>query len=96
MNDRVVITGLGALTPLGNTWRETWSGLTNGRSGVARITQFDPEGLPTQIAGEVKNFVPAEQMSIKQVKRASRASQLAIAAAREAVADAGLDRKSVV
>ncbi|TFD17993.1 beta-ketoacyl-[acyl-carrier-protein] synthase family protein [Cryobacterium sp. TMT1-21] len=89
VNDRVVITGLGALTPLGNNWRDTWSGLTNGRSGVARITQFDPTGLPTQIAGEVKNFIPADHMAVKQVKRASRSSQLAIAAAREAVADAG-------
>ena len=89
MNDRVVITGLGALTPLGNSWTETWDGLTNGRSGVARITQFDATDLPTQIAGEVRGFDPATRMSIKQVKRASRASQLAIAAAREAVADAG-------
>ncbi|MEB0201251.1 beta-ketoacyl-ACP synthase II [Cryobacterium sp. 5I3] len=89
MIDRVVITGLGALTPLGNTWRETWSGLTNGRSGVARITQFDPSGLPTRIAGEVKNFIASERMPFKQAKRATRASQLAIAAAREAVQDAG-------
>jgi len=89
MNDRVVITGLGALTPLGNSWTETWDALTNGRSGVARITQFDATDLPTQIAGEVKGFDPATRMSIKQVKRASRASQMAIAAAREAVADAG-------
>src|SRR6187551_772244 len=81
MNDRVVITGLGALTPLGNSWTETWDGLTSGRSGVARITQFDATDLPTQIAGEVKGFDPATQMSIKQVKRASRASQMSIAAA---------------
>jgi 3-oxoacyl-[acyl-carrier-protein] synthase II len=78
MTDRVVITGLGALTPLGNSWTETWDGLTNGRSGVARITQFDATDLPTQIAGEVKGFDPATRMSIKQVKRASRASQMAI------------------
>ncbi len=91
MDDRVVITGLGALTPLGNTWRDTWYSLKNGRSGVTRITQFDPTGLPTQIAAEVKGFDPEEFLTIKQVRRTSRASQFAVVAAREAIADAGFE-----
>jgi 3-oxoacyl-[acyl-carrier-protein] synthase II len=91
VDDRVVITGLGALTPLGNTWKDTWGSLKNGTSGVSRITQFDPTGFATQIAAEVKGFDPEETLSIKQVRRMSRASQLAVVAAREAVADAGLD-----
>lgn len=91
MDDRVVITGLGALTPLGNTWKDTWYALKNGQSGVARISQFDASGSPTQIAAEVKGFDPEEKLSIKQVRRMSRASQLAVVAAREAVADAGLE-----
>jgi 3-oxoacyl-[acyl-carrier-protein] synthase II len=91
MDDRIVITGLGALTPLGLNWRDTWSGLTGGRSGVARITQFDATGFATQIAAEIKGFDPDAGLTVKQVNRMSRASQLAVVAAREAVADAGLD-----
>lgn len=89
-DDRVVITGMGALTPLGNNWRDTWYALKNGRSGVTRVTQFDPTGLPTQIAGEVKGFQPREHLDTTRVRRTSRASQLAIVAAREAVTDSGL------
>lgn len=89
---RVVITGLGALTPIGNTWRETWNSLTEGRSGVARITQFDPEGFATTIAAEVKGFDPTSVLSVKRANRSSRTSQLAVAAAQEAVDDAGLGR----
>jgi len=88
--ERVVITGLGAVTPLGATWRDTWSGLVRGRSGVARITGFDAGGMPTQIAAEVKGFDPSAALSVKQLNRTSRASQFAIVAAREAVEDAGL------
>lgn len=91
MDDRIVISGLGALTPLGNSWRDTWASLTAGRSGVARITQFDAGDMPTQIAAEVKGFDPHGSLTVKQVNRMSRSSQLAVVAAREAVADAGLD-----
>lgn len=87
---RVVITGLGAVTPLGNTWQETWQGLVQGRSGVAEITHFDASGFPTRIAAEVKGFRPTDHLSVKEARRTSRASQLAVAAAREAVEDAGL------
>lgn len=91
MAERIVITGLGAITPLGNDWRQTWSSLTAGRSGVAPITQFDPQGMATRIAAEVKGFDPLQSLTVKQVNRMSRGSQLAVVAAREAVCDAGLD-----
>jgi 3-oxoacyl-[acyl-carrier-protein] synthase II len=91
MTERIVITGLGAVTPLGNDWRQTWSSLTAGQSGVARITHFNPDGMATRIAAEVKGFDPSALLSVKQVNRMSRGSQLAVVAAREAVADAGLD-----
>lgn len=87
---RVVITGMGAMSPLGHTAYESWQSLIEGRSGIGPITQFDPTGLPVTIAGEVKDFVPKEYMDFKEARRMSRASQLAIAAARMAIADAGL------
>ena len=90
--DRVVITGLGAVTPLGNTWRDTWDGLTAGRSGVGLITQFDAQRFSTRIAAEVKGFDPTTVLSVKRANRSSRTSQLAVAAAQEAVDDAGLGR----
>ena len=90
MAGRVVITGMGALTPLGNSWPDTWAGLLAGRSGIDKITAFDASDFPTRIAGEVKNFDPAQFLPVKRLRRSSRASHLAVAAAREAVADAGL------
>jgi len=90
MGTEVVITGIGAMTPLGNTREETWHGLTSGRSGVAPITQFDASGFRTTIAAEVKGFDPHESLSVKQINRMSRTSQLAVVAAREAATDAGL------
>jgi 3-oxoacyl-[acyl-carrier-protein] synthase II len=93
VDDAIVITGLGAVTPLGNTRADTWSGLIEGRSGVAPITQFDPSDFATTIAAEVHGFDPAEHLAPKTLKRTSRASQLAIVAAREAVTDAGFDTR---
>ena len=89
-DDPVVITGIGAITPLGNTADQTWDCLLNGRSGVGPITQFDASTFTTRIAAEVKGFDPAEHLKLKDLKRTSRATQLAVVAAREAVADAGL------
>jgi 3-oxoacyl-[acyl-carrier-protein] synthase II len=86
---RVVITGLGAVSPLGLSTRELWDGLTAGRSGITRITQFDASALPCQIAGEVKGFEPKRYMDFKEARRMSRCSQLAVAAAREAMCEAG-------
>jgi 3-oxoacyl-[acyl-carrier-protein] synthase II len=88
---RVVITGLGAITPLGHTVDELWDGLTAGRSGITRITQFDASLLPCQIAGEVKNFEPGKYINIKEARRMSRCSQFVLATAKEAIQDAGLE-----
>lgn len=87
---RVVITGLGMLSPLGNSVEESWDNLINGRSGIGRITQFDPSHLPVHIAGEVKGFNPGDFMNFKEARRMSRASQLAVAAATMALTDAAL------
>jgi 3-oxoacyl-[acyl-carrier-protein] synthase II len=85
-----VITGIGAITPLGNDVPTTWRRLVAGESGVAPITLFDASALPTRIAGEVKGFDPEALLGTKRFRRSARFSQLAIAAAREAFADAGL------
>jgi len=87
---RVVITGMGAMTPLGLTLDETWEGLLAGRSGVGPITQFDASEIPTRIAGELKGFDPRHYMDFKAARRMARCSQVAIATAQAAVADAGL------
>ena len=90
MNGQVVVTGFGAITPVGNDREATWQALVKGISGVDTITAFDATGLPTRIAGEVKGFEPAALLDTKRLRRSARFSQLAVAAAREAVADAGL------
>jgi 3-oxoacyl-[acyl-carrier-protein] synthase II len=86
----VVVTGLGALTPLGLDVPSTWDALLAGRSGIGPVTRFDASALPTRIAGEVDGFDPVALVGEKRARRTARFSQLAIAAAREAVADAGL------
>lgn len=87
---RVVITGMGAITPLGLNVNEFWDGLSNGRSGIVRITQFDATGFDCQIAGEVKGFDPTQYIDPKEARRMARCTQFAIAAAKEAATDAGL------
>lgn len=87
---RIAITGMGVMSPLGHTAAESWQSLLHGRSGIGPITQFDTSGLPVHIAGEVKDFSPKAYMDFKMARRMSRASQLAVAAARMALADAGL------
>lgn len=89
---RIVITGMGAVSPLGLSALESWDGMISGRSGIGPITQFDPtiHEFPTRIAGEVKGFQPKDFMDFKEARRMSRASQLALAAARMALSDAGL------
>lgn len=86
-----VVTGLGALTPVGLDAPSTWKALVAGQSGIGPITQFDASGLATRIAGEVSGFDAVEALGAKRAHRSARFSQLAIVAAREAVADAGLD-----
>ncbi len=87
---RVVVTGLGAVTPLGSGVERFWDGLVAGRSGVRRITQFDASHLPCQVAGEIPDFDPLQFMDRKEARRFPRVTQIALAAAREAVQDAGL------
>jgi 3-oxoacyl-[acyl-carrier-protein] synthase II len=88
---RVVITGLGCVTPLGNDAESTWQNLIAGESGAAPITQFDPSEYAVHFACEVKDFDPAQWIERKQARRMDRFSQLILAAARQAEADAGID-----
>jgi 3-oxoacyl-[acyl-carrier-protein] synthase II len=88
---RVVVTGLGALTPVGNTAEEFWSSLTHGRSGIGPITRFDATGFPTRIAGEVRNFDPLNFVDKKEARRLDPYLQYAVAGAVLAVQDAGID-----
>ena len=90
---RVVVTGIGAVTPLGIGKDVFWQGLANGRSGVRRITRFDPSELTAQIAGEVPDFDPLEFMDRKDARRMDRFSQFAVAATALALADAGLSEQ---
>jgi 3-oxoacyl-[acyl-carrier-protein] synthase II len=92
MNRNVVITGLGAVTPIGNTAPAFWQALIAGRSGIGPITRFDPSRIPTRIAGEVKNFKPEPFMDVKEARRSDLFVQYAAAAAQEAIQDAGLDK----
>ncbi|HEX5003758.1 MAG TPA: beta-ketoacyl-ACP synthase II [Gemmatimonadales bacterium] len=93
MPNRVVVTGLGLVTPLGNTVEDSWSGLLAGRSGAARITKFDPSRLQVQFACEVKGFDPLQFVDKKESRRYDLFVQYALGAAHEAVAQAGLDGK---
>ena len=87
---RVVVTGMGALTALGNDVASTWAGLVAGRSGIAPITQFDASRLAVRFAGEVKDFDPSNVLDRKEQRRNDRYVQLALVAAREAMDQAGL------
>ena len=89
-NRRTVITGMGVLTSLGHSVKETWENLLAGRSGVDTITRFDASDLPIRIAGEVKDFDPSKYLGRKEARRMARVSQLAVAAAHEALDDANL------
>ncbi len=87
---RVVITGLGLVTPLGIGVQETWNALIEGRSGVGKITHFDASTYPVQIAAEVKNFDPSQYIEQKEIKKMDRFIHFAIAAAEMAMKDSGL------
>jgi 3-oxoacyl-[acyl-carrier-protein] synthase II len=88
---RVVVTGLGALSPVGNTASESWDSVVAGRSGVATITRFDPTDYETRFAGEVKGFEPDAILGKKEARRMDRHAQLGVAAVLEARANAGLE-----
>ena len=89
-NKRVVITGLGAITPLGNTLQDYWEGLLAGHSGIGPITLFDASDHTCRIAGEVKGFDPLDYMNRKESKRMDRFAQFGVAASKQALADANL------
>ena len=88
---RVVVTGIGLLTPLGNDLRSSWDGLVAGRSGIGLVTSFDTSEYDCPIAGELKDFDPGAFVDAKLLRRLDRSSTLALAATRQAVADACLD-----
>ncbi|PSN17407.1 beta-ketoacyl-[acyl-carrier-protein] synthase II, partial [filamentous cyanobacterium CCP5] len=88
---RVVITGLGAITPIGNNLAEYWEGLSSGRNGVDTITAFDPSHHASRIAAEVKGFEPTDFIDRKDAKRMDRFAQFAVAASKQALGDAKLE-----
>jgi len=90
LQNRVVITGLGVISPLGSDLDTFWSNLTAGISGVDRITHFDPDGYTTRIAAEVKDFNPADYIEKKEARRMDRFTHFALAAASRVIEDAGL------
>lgn len=92
---RVVVTGIGALTPLGNNLNDYWNGLVNGVSGADAITLFDASKFKTKFACEVKNFDPTQFMDRKEARKIDRFTQLAIVASDEAMQDAGLSKENV-
>jgi 3-oxoacyl-[acyl-carrier-protein] synthase II len=92
---RVVVTGIGAITPLGNTLEEYWKGLMGGVSGADNITLFDASKFKTKFACEIKGFDPLKHMDRKEARKVDRFTQLALAASDEAVTDAGITKENV-
>lgn len=88
---RVVVTGLGVVSPIGNNVPDFWKSLCDGRGGIARITQFDPTNFDSQIAGEVKGFDPSPYLTPKELKRMDHFVQFAVVASYEAIKDSGID-----
>lgn len=95
LQHRAVITGMGVISPVGNSIEEFWKHLISGESGIDFLTRFDVSDLPTKVAGEVKNFEPNEWLDRKESRRMDRFAQLAIAAAKMAVEDSGLDLETI-
>lgn len=92
---RVVVTGIGALTPLGNSTEDYWNGLVNGVSGAAMITQFDASKFKTRFACELKNFDPTNYLDRKEARKIDRFTQIAIVASDQAIADANISKDNV-
>src|SRR3981081_1973083 len=89
---RVVVTGLGAVTPVGNDITTIWDALVHGKSGIARTARFDASPYESQVAGEVRGLEPTMYMDRKDVRRTDRFTHLAVAAATQALRDAKLDK----
>lgn len=94
MKKRVVVTGMGALTPIGNTVEEFWTGVKAGTVGISGITKFDTKDHKVKVAAEVKNFVAKERIDFKAAKRMSGFSQYAVCAAKEAFEDSGINMEN--
>lgn len=90
-NRRVVVTGIGAITPLGNNVADTWEGMKNGKNGIAPITLFDTEKFKAKLGAEVKGFDPKEYLEVNDVLRTDRYAQFAVAAAQQAVDESGVE-----
>ena len=95
MKHRAVITGMGVISPVGNHIDEFWNNLIEGKSGIGLLTRFDTSNLPTKVAAEVKNFEPTEWINKKESRHMDRFAQFAIAAAKMALQDSGLDLEKV-
>lgn len=95
MENRVVITGMGAITPLGNNVKDFWNGLKEGKCGVDFIKAFDTENFKSKLAAEVKDFNPEDVIDKREAKRMDRYSQFAVAAAEEAMKDSKLDLETI-
>jgi 3-oxoacyl-[acyl-carrier-protein] synthase II len=95
MNNRVVITGMGLVTPVGNALDEFWNALLEGKSGIGPITRFDASEYPARIAAEVKEFDPSQYMDKKEARRMDLSEQYAMAATEQAIKDSGIDVDSV-
>ncbi len=93
---RVVVTGMGAMTPLGETVDEYWSNLIQGKSGIGPMTQADPTGFPTTIAGEVRSFDPVTYIDAKEARRMARFAQFSVAASLRAAESAGLNASNMI
>lgn len=91
MHKRVVITGMGIISPIGNNLEENWKNVTTGNSGIRTLTVLDPEQFTSKIAGEVKDFDPLQYLDRKQVKRADKYTQFALIAANEAFVNSGIE-----
>ncbi len=87
---RVVVTGLGAITPVGNNTKDTWDALKNGKNGIAPVTFFNTDNLKAKLAAEVKGFDPAEYLDVNEILRTDRYTQLALGAAEQAVNESGI------
>lgn len=93
--NRVVVTGMGAITPVGNSVQETWNNLISGKNGIGPITQFDTENYKAKLGAEVKDFNPLDYMEKVEMLRSDRYTHLAVAAAAQAVEDSGIDGKVI-
>lgn len=90
-NRRVVVTGIGAITPLGNNVADTWNGMKNGKNGIGPITLFDTEKFKAKLGAEIRDFDPKEYLEVNEVLRTDRYAQFAVAAAQQAVGESGVE-----